>query len=405
VSEALPLPVVERGFTSHAIVIANRVLKPLDQSPTAFAELTVGAHRLALLKDGGETFPAMLAAIAGARRAICFETYIFRSDRTGARFAEALAERARAGVEVSFLYDAWGSSVSSATLSLLHAAGVRTLAFHPLAFIGQRRAFIGRMTRRDHKKTLVVDSEVGFTGGINICDDYGPLDGPGWRDTHLRIEGPAVGELEGFFLHTWRRGGGEPVDPALHVGPTRRVDPAVTVLTSDQHRGRMSIREAYRRAITQARERILLTNAYFLPEIRLLRALIAAARRGVDVRVMVPGTTDVPAVLYASRSIYELLLDGGVRMFEWKGRVLHAKTAVIDGHWSTVGSSNLDLQSLRHNLEVNAMIDDRGFAGALEAMFTEDLGHCEEIVHERWRRRPLWTRAISWGAYLLRDWL
>lgn len=381
------------------------MLEPIAPSAAAFAEMTVGAHRLALLKDGGQAFPAMLAAIAAARRSICFETYIFRSDRTGARFAEALAERARQGVEVSFLYDAWGSSVSSATLELLHGAGVRTLCFHPLRFAGRLRAAIGRVTRRDHKKTLVVDSEVGFTGGINICDDYVPHEGPGWRDTHLRVEGPAVGELERFFLHTWRRGGGEPVNPALHTPAESSPATGISVLTSDQRRGRMSISEAYRRAITHAKERILITNAYFLPEIRLLRALMAAARRGVDVRVMVPGTTDVLAVLYASRSIYDLLLDSGVRMFEWNGRVLHAKTAVIDGRWSTVGSSNLDYQSLRYNLEVNAMIDDPGFASALEAMFEEDLAHCDEIVSERWSKRSLWSRIISWGAYLLRSWL
>ncbi|MEO7328027.1 MAG: cardiolipin synthase ClsB [Minicystis sp.] len=377
----------------------------LAPSAAAFADVKVGSHHFALLADGGQTFPAMLAAIAGARRSICFETYIYRSDRTGTRFAEALAERARNGVEVSMSYDAWGSSVSSAMLSMLRAAGVRTLAFHPLALAGRMRAFVGRMTRRNHKKTLVVDSEIGFTGGINICDDYMPLEGLGWRDTHLRLEGPAVGELERFFLHSWRRGGGEPVNPALHGSSARRVDPAVRVLTSDQHRGRMSIREAYRRAITQAKTQILVTNAYFLPEIRLLRALIAAARRGVDVRVMVPGTTDVPTVLYASRSIYDFLLDAGVRVFEWKGRVLHAKTAVIDGRWSTVGSSNLDQQSLRNNLEINVMIDDKGFAAALTAMFNEDLDHCDEIVHARWRERPPWSRALSWGAYLFRRWL
>lgn len=380
-------------------------MEPLAPSAAPFAEMDVGPHRLAVLKDGGQTFPAMLAAIESATRSICLEAYIFRSDRTGTLFVEALAARARKGVEVSLLYDAWGSSVASATLETLHAAGARTLAFHALRFAGRARAVIGRMTRRDHKKTLVVDSRVGFTGGINICDDYAPLHGPGWRDTHLRVEGPAVAELERCFLHTWRRGGGSPVDPALHVIDGRSRDDRVTILTSDHRRGRISIREAYRRAITHAREKILITNAYFLPEIRMLRALVAAARRGVDVRVMIPGTSDVLAVVYASRAIYDFLLGGGVRMFEWKGRVLHAKTAVIDGQWSTVGSSNLDHQSLRMNLEVNALVRDQGFSRALERMFEDDLRHCDEIVPERWMRRPLSARALSWGAYLLRNWL
>lgn len=374
---------------------------------TPFADMDVGTHRLTLLKDGGQTFSSMLAAIASARRTICFETYILRSDRTGWRFAEALAERARAGVEVSVLYDYWGSSVSSAMLEALHKAGVRTLAFHPLRFSGRRRELIGRVTRRDHRKSLVIDSRVAFTGGVNISDDYAALEdgGAGWRDTHLRIEGPAALEIEYFFLRTWRRARGKPVNERLYGGEGRRPDPRVSVITSDLRRGQLGIREAYREAFASAKERIFITNAYFLPTLRFIHELVEAARRGVDVRIMVGGTTDVPAVLYASRSIYEVLMAAGVRLFEWQGRVLHAKTAVIDGWWSTVGSSNLDHQSLRHNLEANAIIASEPFAGALEAMFHQDLEHCEEIVPERWLRRPAWARAASWGAYMLRAWL
>jgi cardiolipin synthase A/B len=379
----------------------------LGEPWTPFADMNVGTHRLTLLKDGGQTFSSMLDAIASARRTICFETYILRSDRTSFRFAEALAERARAGVEVSVLYDAWGSSVSGAMLEALHKAGARTLAFHPLRFSGRRRELIGRVTRRDHRKSLVVDSRVAFTGGVNISDDYAALEdgGAGWRDTHLRIEGPAALELEYFFLRTWRRAFGEPVDERLYGGEGRRADPRVSVITSDLRRGQLGIREAYREVFASAKERIFITNAYFLPTLRFIHEIVEAARRGVDVRIMVGGTTDVPAVLYASRSIYEVLMAAGVRLFEWQGRVLHAKTAVIDGWWSTVGSSNLDHQSLRHNLEANAIIASERFAGALEAMFHQDLEHCEEIVPARWQRRPTWARAASWCAYLLRAWL
>lgn len=373
----------------------------------AFAEMAVGAHRLALLKDGGQTFAAMLEAIASARRTICLETYILRGDRTGWRFAEALAERARAGVEVNLLYDAWGSSVPNVMLDVLHQAGVRTLAFHPLRFSGRRRELIGRITRRDHKKSLIVDSRVAFTGGVNISDDYAALEqgGAGWRDTHLRLEGPAALELEYFFLTTWRRGGGLAVDGRRYGGDGRRPDPRVTVITSDLRRGRLSIREAYREAIASAKKRIFITNAYFLPSLRFIHELTEAARRGVDVRIMVGRTTDVRAVLYASRSIYEVLLAAGVRMFEWEGRVLHAKTATVDGYWSTVGSSNLDNQSLRYNLEANAIVKSERFAASLEAMFQQDLAHCDEICPKRWQKRRFWTRTASWGAYLLRDWL
>ena len=384
-------------------------MNPTDLFPQRrpFAEITVGSHKLALLKDGRQAFPAMLAAIAQAKRTICIETYILRSDRVGTQFAEALAARARDGVEVNLLYDAWGSSVASGMLDRLHRAGARTLAFHPLRFTGKRREIIGRLTRRDHKKTLIVDSSVGFTGGLNIADDYAPWEdgGADFRDTHLRIEGPAATELEYFFLRTWRRGGGAPVDVMRYGGDRRSPDPGVHVLTSEERHGRHSIRLAYLGAIRAARERIFITNPYFLPTIRILRELGEAAKRGVDVRIMVAGTTDVPAVLYASRSIYEILLKAGARLFEWRGRVLHAKTATIDGLWSTVGSSNLDYQSLRMNLEINAIIKGREFAASLEQMFEEDFAHCEEITSERWLKRPLWMKAASWAAYLMRDWM
>ncbi|APR84081.1 Cardiolipin synthetase [Minicystis rosea] len=372
-----------------------------------FAEVTAGAHRLALLKDGGQAFPAMLEAIAAARSSICLETYILRADTIGGYFAEALAARARAGVEVSLLYDAWGSSVSGAYIDALHAAGVRTLAYHPIRFSGRRRELIGRMARRDHRKSLIVDSRVAFTGGINIADDYAAIEdgGRGWRDTHLRIEGPAAVELEYFFRDTWRRAGGAPLDEGRYGGHHRRADPHVSVVSSHLRHGRSSIRDEYREAIGAARDRVWISNAYFLPQIRLIRDLSAAARRGVDVRVMVAGTTDVRAVLYASRSIYEILLAAGVRLYEWEGRVMHAKTAVVDGRWATVGSSNLDAQSLRQNLEANAIVRHPDLAAALSRMFLEDLASCREISAERWQRRPLWVRAASWGAYLLRRWL
>jgi cardiolipin synthase len=381
--------------------------EPILPTRTPFAEMTIGAHRLALLKDGAQAFPAMLEAISRAKKTVCLETYILRADRIGGLFAGALAERARAGVEVSLLYDAWGSSVPSSFVELMRAAGVRVLAYHPLRVMGRRRELIGRLARRDHRKALVVDSRVGFTGGINISDDYAAIEdgGAGWRDTHLRLEGPAALELEYFFRQTWRRARGTPFDERRYGGDGRRPDPLVSVVSSAVRRARTAIRDAYLDAIRRAERRIWITNAYFLPQLRFLRALGDAAKRGVDVRVMVAGTTDVRAVLWASRSIYEKLLADGARLFEWRGRVLHAKTAVVDGTWATVGSSNLDAQSLRQNLEANAIVRHPAFAAALERMFEEDLGSCEEIVAERWQRRSAWHRATSWGAYLLRNWL
>lgn len=375
--------------------------------PPPFADLIVGAHRLALLKDGAQAFPAMLDAIAAARSTICLETYILVADRVGGLFADALAERARAGVEVSLLYDDWGSSVTKAYLESLTSAGVRVLAYHPLHFLGPGRVVFGRLTHRDHRKILVVDGRVGFAGGLNLANAYAasPDGGQGWRDTHLRMEGPAVVELEALFRRTWRRAGGAPLHADRYAVETQSADSRVLVLSSDRRRGRARIRDAYRVAIRHARRRIWITNAYFVPTPRFVGSLLAAASRGVDVRVIVGGATDVKMVLYATRSLYDALLAGGVKMFEWEGRILHAKTAVVDGHWGTVGSSNLDALSLRWNLEVNAVVRDEAFAGALERMFAEDLASCREISPVRWRRRAAALRAVSWGARLLRAWL
>lgn len=372
-----------------------------------FAVMPVGAHRLAILRDGVQTFAAMLSAIRGAQRSICLETYILRDDRTGARFGEALIERARAGVEVNVLYDAWGSSVSVEYLVWLAQGGVRTMAFHPVELSPTLAKTVAKLTLRNHRKLLIVDGHIAFTGGLNISDDYASEDegGAAWRDTHLRIEGPIVTELLGFFLTTWKAAGGAPVDPSRYTRVRQVNDPLVRVAASHLRRGRRTVRHAYGEAIREARSHIYITNAYFLPTLRLVQALRHAAQRGVDVRVMVAGTTDVTAVLLASRSIYGLLLRSGVRLFEWEGRVLHAKTATADGRWSTIGSSNLDRQSLRFNLEVNVIVEDPAFAGAMEAMFFQDIGSCREITLDTWQRRSIWERGASWAAYLARDWL
>lgn len=389
-----------------AVPAVDTVANLRKPTTTAFCDMSVGSHRLRLLEDGAQTFPAMLEAIRAARSTICLETYILREDEVGRAFASALAERAEAGVEVNLLFDAWGSSVSDEYVLRLQEAGVRVVEFRPVRHALQNLKLVRQVARRNHRKALIVDSSVAFTGGINLNDDYlDQEDRKGWRDTHIEIEGPAAAELQYFFLRTWRKAKGAPLDEARYESSGRRPDPSVRVITSDMRKGRASIRDAYRTAIRRAQKRIWITNAYFLPTLGLLRALSDAAKRGVDVRIMVAGTTDVSAVLYASRSIYARLLKAGARLYEWQGRVLHAKTAVIDQHWCTVGSSNLDQQSLRLNLEVNAIVEDVSFAKAMEAMFEEDLGHCEEVTLAHHEKRPPWERAASWAAYLFRDWL
>ncbi|MFZ5468084.1 MAG: phospholipase D-like domain-containing protein [Myxococcota bacterium] len=385
---------------------------PLQTNPplpvrAPFAEVDIGPNEVALLRDGAQAYPAMLEAIAAAQATICLQTYILREDTTGRRFAAALCERARAGVEVSLMYDDWGSNVSEPFLFQLRSAGVRTLAFRPVRWTGRMADLLNRLRQRNHRKSLVVDGKVAFTGGLNISDDYAAVEdgGHGWRDTHVRVRGPAAVELERLFLDSWRRHKGAPLDEARYQRPAYAPDRRVRFLGNDFHHDRKDIRRAYLEALTAAKRRIHLTHAYFVPPARLLRELAKAARRGVDVSVILAASTDVKLTLYAARGLYGKLLAAGVRVFEWNGRVLHAKTAVVDGEWVTVGSTNLDHLSLRRNLEVNALFEDSRLGAHAEDMFNQDLYQCEQVTLEAWRNRPLLEQVLSWLTYRLRSWL
>ncbi len=374
-------------------------------APAHEREIAVGDHRLLLLRDGREAYPAMLAAIGEAQQSICLETYILRDDAIGARFSTALRERARAGVEVSVLYDAFGSSVSTAFLETLRGAGVRTLPFHPLRIRGPLGDALARFWRRDHRKAIVIDGRRCVVGGLNIALAYAAPEegGGGWRDTALRIEGPAAARIEQLFASTWLHEGGAPFR-AVH-STVASADPALRIVESDLRPNRRFVRREYIDAIDGARSRVWLTHGYFLPPRATRQALVQAAKRGVDVRIILGGNTDVPAVLYAARSQYAALLRAGIRVFEWTATVLHAKTAVIDSRWSTVGSSNLDALSLLSNLEVNAFVVDAAFAQSMEAMFAGDQERSEEISEAWVRFTPLRERAAGWLLYLCRAWL
>jgi cardiolipin synthase len=372
------------------------------------AEVTVGPTRVALLKDGRQTYPAMLEAIAQARSTICLETYILRDDTTGLRFLHALMDRSRAGVEVLVMYDHWGSELSTETLAHLADAGVKVLGFRPVRFWDTAGRVLARLRRRNHRKSLVVDGEVGFTGGLNIANDYADVSegGGGWRDTHVRVVGPTALELELLFLETWRRQKGPRYDHRRFVRTAPANCARIRVVGNDFARGTKAIRREYTRAFTTARERVFLTHAYFLPPAKMLKDLMSAARRGVRVSVILAATTDVKLVLWGARWLYPRLLRAGVEVWEWKeGRVLHAKTAVVDGLWSTVGSSNLDPLSLRQNLEVNAVIVDETFGLALERMFLDDLSRCERVTTQTIANYGLVRRALSWLAFRLRRWM
>ena len=358
------------------------------------------------LRTGKEAFPAMLAAIASAKRHVFFETYILRADRTGDEFKQALVERARNGVAVRLLYDSLGSfGLASAYLAELREAGVAALEYHPLVPWRAR----WNLNRRDHQKILVVDDRIGFAGGVNIGDEARPVEdgGGGWHDLHALVEGPVVLDLSKFFRRTWERAGGDPLPEILPQKPATDGPGtcAVLAVSNSAVGGRWRLHRAYLKAIRRASKSIHIMNAYFIPDRSLRRAFRRAAKRGVSVRVIVPSYTDVKAVYYASHHLYARLMRSGVRIFEWPERMMHAKMAVIDGVWSTIGSYNLDRRSLLHNLEVGLIIVDRKIGHELEKQFEADLVACREILPEEWKRRSAWEKAMEWLFYQIRYWL
>lgn len=386
--------------------LASAQKTALERAP--WAEAPVGPNSVAVLKDGYQAFPAMLAAIEQARHTICLETYILRDDDVGLRFLAALSERARAGVEVLLMYDFWGSSVADETLAQLREAGVKVLAFKPLRFTEPLSRLFAKLRRRNHRKSLTVDGMVGFTGGLNISTDYAAVvdGGAGWRDTHVRIVGPEAQALERLFLKTWRDQRGPKFDAARFLRPRVAGCEKLRVVGNDFALDRKGIRRAYEEAFARAQERISLTHAYFLPPAKMLKALVRAAQRGVKVAVILAATTDVKLVLYAARGLYPRLIKAGIEVYEWKaGRVLHAKTAEVDGRWGTIGSSNLDPLSLRQNLEVNAIITEPLLCEALERLFLEDLESCQRVTLAEVKAYGLLQRLASWVAFRVRHWL
>jgi cardiolipin synthase len=281
-------------------------------------------------------------------------------------------------------------------------AGIRVYQYGPLFPWRPRWSWL----RRDHRKLLVVDGTIGFAGGINICDDEAPplWGGRGWRDLHVRVEGPSARDMQRAFLATWRRGSGVALDRKKHL---TRVDPsgktAVRVVGNFWIWNRRSIRRSLLYAVRAAKKSIYVENAYFLPDERLLRALRRAVRRGVDVRVVVPGYSDVRVVEWATRALYPRLLKAGIRVFEWKGAMLHAKAACIDGMWSTIGSFNLDRWSAVDNIELTVNILDKHFGAGLAEVLEADMRKSQEITELP--RRGLLERVVDRGLLALARWL
>lgn len=357
------------------------------------AALTHG-NRVEILKNGVQFFPAMLSAIRAAKKTINLEFYIYWDGEIGRQFAEALAERARAGLKVNVILDAVGSGPMSHDLTdFMVRNGIAVEWYHPL-----RWYTISRVNHRTHRKLLVVDGEIGFAGGVGIADEWlGDADAKDhWRETVVRIEGPAVTQMQFAFMDNWVKSRGElltGLDYFPQIGP--RGDTLAQVMKSSPSEGSSAVKLLFIIAIVSATKSIYISTAYFVPDKDTIKALQGAIRRGVDVRVIVPGEfTDVPIVRHAGRFYYSQLLRRGIRIFEYQPTMMHAKTMVVDGILSTIGSSNFDDRSFRLNDECNVNIYDEGIAAQMEQMFFADLARSEEITRRRWIRRP-WMERVK----------
>ena len=398
---AIPAPIRDSPSTAMAL----RLPAALTRYARTLQRWRPGCE-VTVLRDGGDTYPAMLAALTAARRSICFETYILAADGTGDRFKAVLIERARAGVAVRIIYDAVGSfGLPEAWLGELRTAGCAIIDFNPIA--PWRRRF--RLSHRDHRKIIVVDDRVAFTGGLNIANDYAAVEdgGVGWHDMHCRVTGGIVLDLARMFRRTWLRCGGTPypAPPAASDAPGTGRETFLRLLDNTQRRQRAIVRRSYLHVIKHARERVLIQNAYFLPDRGLRRALTKAAARGVDVRVMVPGHSDVKLAQWGVLYVVRRLARRGIRIFLWSGVMMHAKTATVDGVWSTIGSYNFDAQSRFNNLEVTVEILDGATARTLAASFERDIANADPFDERAWLRLPWWNRALAWIGYRLRRFL
>jgi cardiolipin synthase len=393
-----------------------------DRTPELIADISslsdvpiYADNTVKLLIDGPATYEAMLDAIGAAKHHIMLETYIFADDEAGRLFAESLAAKSASGVTVMAVYDSFGSIGSGDSFfEDMQASGIELIEYNNVDPIEGGNPL--KLNNRNHRKLLVVDGTVAFTGGINLSSTYSsrstglPKRNPvreGWRDTHIEIRGPAVDGLEKTFLDKWKALGGKSLPPTPKPRLAKPAgDEIVAILKAEGGDGEESpIFAAYLDAIQVADKRIWITQAYFAPDEEFLELLSKAAERGVDVRLLAPGLSDSGMVLSASRSRYGKLLESGVRIYENKNAVLHAKTAVIDGFWSTIGSSNLDYRSFLHNDEVNAIVIGEQFANSMEKQFLEDLSQAQEIELAKWKERSLWSKFREKLSWTIEYWL
>jgi cardiolipin synthase len=359
-------------------------------------------NRVTALYNGDEVFPAMLDAIRSARRTITFESYIYWSSAIGRRFTAALAERARAGVHTHVLIDWAGSQkVDQDDIARLRQAGVEVVLYRPLRFYD-----FDRINHRTHRKLLIVDGRVGFTGGLGIADQWlgHAQDKEHWRDSQFRAEGPVVAQLQAAFMDDWFETRGVVLDGPGYFPDLDRQGPALgQVFWSSPRGGNGNLGVMFLLAIAAATRRILIANAYFVPDETTVEMLVAARRRGVDVEIIVPGPVlDAQVVRRASKETWGPMLEAGVAIYEYQPTMYHPKVMVVDDVWASVGSTNFDDRSFRLNQEDNLNVYDREFAAGQAAAFARDRAVSRRITLEAWRRRPLWERIQERAAGVLR---
>jgi cardiolipin synthase len=365
----------------------------------------VDGNRFNVLLNGDQIFPAMLTAIQRAQKTITFETYIYWSEEIGKKFSDALSERARAGVKVHVLIDWVGSSkIDQSYLATMEQAGVEIKKYRPLRWYN-----LARFNNRTHRKLLVIDGQTGFTGGVGIAGQWtgNAQDPKHWRDSHFRVEGPVVAQMQAVFVSNWIKTTGKVLHgadyfPALKPAGAGRAQ----MFSSSPTGGSDSMRLMYLMAITAAQRSIHLSNSYFVPDDMVRQALVDAVKRGVKVQIITPGRyMDAETVRRSSRGLWGELLEAGVEMHEYQPTMFHCKVMIVDGLLVSVGSTNFDDRSFRLNDEANLNIYDADFAQQQIEIFRQDLAKSRRITLAQWQNRPLsekaWERAAAWLGPLL----